>query len=56
MTGVIVIMALLMPGVVCVLRAEGYLRWPVALLISFLYVIASPAILAITYPFFWPKL
>ena len=55
MMGVIVIIALLMPGVVCVLRAEEYLRWPLALLIPYFYVIASPAILAVTFPFFSPK-
>ena len=55
MMGVIVIIALLMPGVVCVLFAEEYLRWPLALLIAFFYVVLGPAILAVTFPFFWPE-
>ena len=55
MMGVIVVIALLMPGVVCVLRAEHYPRLPLALVISYFYVIASPAILAVTFPFFWPR-
>jgi hypothetical protein len=55
MMGVTAITAMLMPGVVFVVRAEESLRWPVALLIGFVYVLASPAILAATFPFFWPE-
>jgi hypothetical protein len=55
MMGVTAIVAMLMPGVVCVLRAEQLNRWPLAILIAYFYVILSPAILAVTFPCFWPQ-
>jgi hypothetical protein len=55
MMGMIANVAVPMPGVVCVLRAEELARWPAAILIAFIYAIRSPAILAVTFPFFWPE-
>jgi hypothetical protein len=52
--GLTAIIAMLTPGVLCVLRAEEFIRWPLAILVAFFQVIASPAILDVTFPFFWP--
>jgi hypothetical protein len=55
MMGVVVIMALLMPGVIFVLRGDEYQRWPIAIATFFFYVTTSTAILALTFPGFFPE-
>jgi hypothetical protein len=55
MVGVVVIVALLMPGVICVVRADAFLRWTIAVMMLFLYLIASPGILAAVATFFRPE-
>lgn len=55
MMGAIVIVSFLMPGVILVLQADADLRLPVAVIVSFFYIFASPAVMAVTHLFFWPN-
>jgi hypothetical protein len=52
--GVVMITALLLPGFLFVCQADADVRWPLALMVAFLYIIASPALLVTTAWFFWP--
>jgi hypothetical protein len=54
MMGVVAVTALLLAGFLFVFRSDAYLRWRLASIVSFISIIASPALLAFTATFFWP--
>ena len=49
------ITAFLLPGFVFVSRSDPDLRWGLAVLVTFLYIIMSPALLFCTASLFWPE-
>jgi hypothetical protein len=55
MMGVVMITAFLLPGFVFVSRSDPDLRSDLAVIVSFFYIITSPALLFCTASLFWPE-